>query len=168
LAKLLSLFVDAHQLGSVVLPVDLYYGQEDYVSPDISFFTAAQHGELLSEQKIRLAPPLVVEVLSKSSIKWDREDKRGFISALASGSTGSSTPSRKRSTSSISRPGVCRKRPGDIESAPRLQRPLGTGVRRLTPKQLQDAGQRSGRQGPDAAEGFVRPGGGDHRAELGG
>jgi Uma2 family endonuclease len=78
LSKLLLMFVDQQRLGSIVSPVDLYHSEEDYVSPDISFFTPHQHQELWTEQKIRLAPPLVVEVLSKSSVKWDREDKRGF------------------------------------------------------------------------------------------
>jgi len=78
LSKLLMLFVDERGLGSVVSPVDLYHSEEDYVSPDISFFTSSQTTELMGKQKIRLAPPLAVEVLSKSSVKWDREDKRGF------------------------------------------------------------------------------------------
>ncbi len=82
LVRLMANFVEERQLGSVVAPVDLYYGEEDYVSPDISFFTVEQTRQLMGEQKILLAPPLVVEVLSKSSIKWDREDKRGFYSRL--------------------------------------------------------------------------------------
>ncbi|MFI5268248.1 MAG: Uma2 family endonuclease [Chloroflexota bacterium] len=78
LCALLWVFVNERRLGAVVSPVDLYYSEEDYVSPDISFFNLAQHGQLLDQQKIRLAPPLAIEVLSKSSVKWDREDKRGF------------------------------------------------------------------------------------------
>lgn len=65
-------------LGGIVAPVDLYYGEEDYVSPDISIFTPEQHRQLVDAQRIGIPPLLVVEVLSKSSITWDREDKRGF------------------------------------------------------------------------------------------
>jgi len=78
LAKLLMFFLEEQPLGFIVSPVDLYHSEEDYVSPDISFFTMAQHEQLLDQQKIRLAPPLAIEILSKSSVKWDREDKRGF------------------------------------------------------------------------------------------
>ena len=78
LSALLWYFVNEHELGAIVSPVDLYHSEEDYVSPEISFFTALQVASLLDQQKIRLAPPLAIEILSKSSVKWDREDKRGF------------------------------------------------------------------------------------------
>jgi Uma2 family endonuclease len=77
-AFLLSSFLKGKRLGMLVAPVDLHYDKENYVSPDLSFFTTEQ-GRLLRDAEFsELPPPLVVEVLSKSSIKWDREDKRGF------------------------------------------------------------------------------------------
>lgn len=44
----------------------------------LSIFTIDQNRQLIDAQKIRIPPILVAEVLSKSSFKWDREDKRGF------------------------------------------------------------------------------------------
>jgi len=77
-AELLREFLKGKHLGVVTGPVDIYYAEQSYVSPDLTFVTAEQAGQLRNAQEIRIPPPLVVEVLSKSSIKWDREDKRGF------------------------------------------------------------------------------------------
>ncbi|HEX6512604.1 MAG TPA: Uma2 family endonuclease [Chloroflexota bacterium] len=77
-AELLHRFLGGKGLGRVVGPVDLYYSEREYVSPDVCFVTEEQFGQLKDAQEVRIPPPLVVEILSKSSVKWDREDKRGF------------------------------------------------------------------------------------------
>ncbi len=76
--QLLGHFLSGKRLGRVLGPVDLYYAETDYVSPDVCFIREEQFAELRDSQAVRVPPPLVVEVLSKSSIKWDREDKRAF------------------------------------------------------------------------------------------
>ena len=78
MGELLGQFVSERRLGQIVHPVDLYYDEENYVSPDLSFWTSEQVPLALEAERLEFAPPLVVEVLSKSSVKWDREDKRGF------------------------------------------------------------------------------------------
>jgi len=78
MVDVLSRFLRGKKLGRLLAPVDLYYAEDSYASPDLCFVTEAQFGQVRDEQALRIPPPLVVEVLSKSSIKWDREDKRGF------------------------------------------------------------------------------------------
>lgn len=75
-AWLLSTFLHGKRLGVVVGPVDLHYDEKNYVSPDLSYFDHEQARLLKDADYSELAPPLVVEVFSKSSIKWDWEDKR--------------------------------------------------------------------------------------------
>ena len=80
--ELLATFLRGKKLGRVLGPVDLYYSQHTYVSPDLCFVTTEQFARLRAEQDVRIPPPLVVEILSKSSVKWDREDKRRFYAAF--------------------------------------------------------------------------------------
>ncbi|HEY8694524.1 MAG TPA: Uma2 family endonuclease, partial [Chloroflexota bacterium] len=77
-AWLLRSFLLGKRLGVVMGPVDLHYDETNYVSPDLSFFSREQARQLRDAEYSDVPPPLVVEVLSKSSIKWDREDKRRF------------------------------------------------------------------------------------------
>lgn len=77
-AWLLGSFLRGKRLGVVVGPVDLHYDETNYVSPDLSVFSMEQASQLREAKYSDIPPPLVVEVLSKSSIKWDREDKRRF------------------------------------------------------------------------------------------
>lgn len=78
MAELLNRFLRGKKLGRVLAPIDLVHSETTYVSPDLSFVTEEQFAVLKDEDASKLPPPLVVEVLSKSSLKWDREDKRGF------------------------------------------------------------------------------------------
>ena len=78
LSALLDAYLSGQSTGVIVHPVDLYYDERNYVSPDLAYFTHDQDRTLLDAGRIELPPPLVVEVLSKSSVKWDRDDKRRF------------------------------------------------------------------------------------------
>jgi Uma2 family endonuclease len=68
-------------LGEVVGPIDLYRDEGNYVQPDLSFFSTDQV-PLLTEQAIRVPPRLVVEILSPSTARLDREDKRRWYAEL--------------------------------------------------------------------------------------
>jgi Uma2 family endonuclease len=82
LVRLLGNYVDRHDLGTIVEPIDLYRDEVNYVEPDISYFTSDQSVQLEEEQTIRLVPPLVVELLSPSTARKDRETKRRWYADL--------------------------------------------------------------------------------------
>jgi Uma2 family endonuclease len=81
LGGLLHLHVYERGLGVVVGPIDLYRDEVNYVQPDISFFSTDQV-PLLTEQEIRVPPRLVVEILSPSTARLDREDKRRWYAEV--------------------------------------------------------------------------------------
>jgi len=68
--------LDKHACGEAYLaPFDVHFGVNDVLCPDLSFFlTDRLH--LLSDRGAEGAPDLVVEVLSPSTARRDRKDKR--------------------------------------------------------------------------------------------
>lgn len=74
-AKLLEEFVTAGELGEVFLsPLDVILTQYQVVQPDV-FFIAKARLKLVTD-RVRCAPDLAVEVLSKGSRRRDRVDKK--------------------------------------------------------------------------------------------
>jgi Uma2 family endonuclease len=75
LARILSSFVRAHQIGRVlVAPVDVLFSEYDVVEPDVLYVSSAR-AERLAKSYVAGAPDLVVEVLSPSSRRVDRTKK---------------------------------------------------------------------------------------------
>lgn len=56
-------------------PFDIHLGESDVLCPDLSFFTQ-ERCHLLSDRGAEGAPDLVIEVLSPSTARRDRKDKR--------------------------------------------------------------------------------------------
>jgi len=68
--------VEAGKLGEVFYaPIDVVLDLENVVQPDLVFVSAANAG-LLERRGIMGVPDLVVEVISPSSLRRDRYDKR--------------------------------------------------------------------------------------------
>jgi len=72
---LLRPFVDAHALGRVMLPMDVVFGEGDYLIPDLTFVRGDRSGVITSKY-VQGAPDLVIEVLSPSTRSRDRGIKR--------------------------------------------------------------------------------------------
>jgi Uma2 family endonuclease len=81
LSAVLENHVHERDLGEVLTPIDLYRDEVNYVQPDLSYFSKDQV-PLLTDQRIQVPPRLVVEILSASTAKLDREDKRRWYSEL--------------------------------------------------------------------------------------
>lgn len=65
-----------HQLGQVLYaPVDVLFGEGDYLEPDIVFLRS-DHAHYRTRRAIEGPPDLVVEILSPSSARQDRGIKR--------------------------------------------------------------------------------------------
>jgi Uma2 family endonuclease len=76
LATVLDAFVVRHGLGWVMpAPVDVLFGDGDYVQPDV-VFVRRENGESITDRGIEVPPDLVVEVLSPSTALRDRGLKR--------------------------------------------------------------------------------------------
>jgi Uma2 family endonuclease len=68
--------LDANPSGEAYLaPFDVHFGETDVLCPDLSFFSPERRA-LLSDRGAEGAPDLVVEVLSPSTARRDRKDKR--------------------------------------------------------------------------------------------
>ena len=68
--------VEAHKLGEVFFaPVDVVLDEKNVVQPDLVFVSTANAG-LLERRGIMGAPDLVVEIISPTSLRRDRYDKR--------------------------------------------------------------------------------------------
>lgn len=64
------------EMGKIYLaPFDVHLGETDVLCPDLSFFSRGRC-DLLSERGAEGAPDLVIEVLSPSTARRDRKDKR--------------------------------------------------------------------------------------------
>lgn len=69
-------FVDENDLGEVFLaPCDVVLSETDVVQPDI-LFVSKERSYIITEDNIRGAPDLVIEVLSPSTAQRDRTLKR--------------------------------------------------------------------------------------------
>jgi Uma2 family endonuclease len=76
LTLLLGNFVMQHDLGELLVgPVDVLFGDQDYLEPDLVFVQNARM-EVMKRRGIEGAPDLVVEVLSRSTAARDRGIKR--------------------------------------------------------------------------------------------
>lgn len=75
LAKLLEEFVTERKLGEVFLsPLDVILSQRQVVQPDV-FFISKPRLNLVTD-RVRCAPDLTVEVISKGRSRRDRVDKK--------------------------------------------------------------------------------------------
>jgi len=75
LNKLLSDFVESRQLGEVLYaPVEVVMAEDNVAQPDVLFIAKENAG--IIKARIEGAPDLVVEILSPSSIRRDRYEKR--------------------------------------------------------------------------------------------
>ncbi len=75
LASALRSVVRAHGLGEILVsPIDVVLSQTDVVQPDI-IFVAAVNRQIIGDAAIHGAPDLVVEVLSPSTLRLDRQHK---------------------------------------------------------------------------------------------
>lgn len=76
LSRLLDDFVEEHDLGEVfIAPCDVVLSETDVVQPDI-LFVSKERSYIITEDNIRDAPDLVIEVLSPSTAQRDRTLKR--------------------------------------------------------------------------------------------
>jgi Uma2 family endonuclease len=68
-------YVKAH--GGIVLvsPIDIVFDDENVLQPDVVVFTAARRHHVRLDEAIRVAPDLVVEVLSSGTAANDRGRK---------------------------------------------------------------------------------------------
>jgi Uma2 family endonuclease len=72
-----ALFVRERRIGEVfVAPYDVVLSETDVVQPDLLFIRADRVGEIVRERAVHGAPDLLVEILSPSSLKRDRWQKR--------------------------------------------------------------------------------------------
>jgi Uma2 family endonuclease len=72
----LETFIRAHGVGELYFaPVDVLFGEGDYLEPDL-VFVRADRTEILAERGIEGVPDLVVEVLSPKTKARDRKLKR--------------------------------------------------------------------------------------------
>jgi Uma2 family endonuclease len=68
--------VEAHKLGEVFFaPVDVVLDETNVVQPDIIFVSTASAG-ILDRRGVMGAPDLAVEIISPTSLRRDRYDKR--------------------------------------------------------------------------------------------
>lgn len=75
LVKALVNYVDDHELGEVfVSPIDVVFSRHDVVQPDLLFVRKENAGEVYGAN-LKIAPDLVVEVLSISNRKHDEVRK---------------------------------------------------------------------------------------------
>ena len=76
LANLLDDFVENHDLGEVfIAPTDVVLSETDVVQPDI-LFVRKERSHIVTDDNIRAAPDMVIEVLSPSTAQRDKTLKR--------------------------------------------------------------------------------------------
>lgn len=75
LFALLRDFVRKHKLGRVfAAPVDVVFSDFDVTVPDI-LFVSRERAQIITEENVRGAPDLVIEILSPSTAEMDRKTK---------------------------------------------------------------------------------------------
>ena len=76
LFRIIDRHVTAHRLGKVFFaPVDVVLGAENTVQPDIVFIATA-NADIIQRRAIFGTPDLLVELVSPSSVRRDRYDKK--------------------------------------------------------------------------------------------
>ena len=76
LATQLRLFVRRHRLGRVYhAPCDVLLSEHDVVQPDVLFVSNERAGILADGKNVKGAPDLVIEILSKSTRRFDEDTK---------------------------------------------------------------------------------------------
>jgi Uma2 family endonuclease len=79
----LLLFADNNSLGRIyIAPVDLALSLVDVVQPDI-LFVAKNRMQIVAKKNIVGIPNLIVEVVSSSSSRWDRQEKLNLYQRYA-------------------------------------------------------------------------------------
>lgn len=72
----LNSFVEEHALGNVFIgPIDVLFGDEDFIEPDAVFVRRERDG-IISDRGIEAAPDLIIEVASPATAYQDRMLKR--------------------------------------------------------------------------------------------
>ncbi|MGQ9557807.1 MAG: Uma2 family endonuclease [Desulfurispora sp.] len=75
LQKHMDRFVESHNLGEVLYaPVDVYLSEKDVLQPDIIFISRGRLA-IITEENIKGAPDLVVEILSPATARYDKVTK---------------------------------------------------------------------------------------------
>src|ERR1041384_2899629 len=59
-------FAEAHGLGEVFAPIDVLFGEGEYLEPDLVFVSRDRMG-IVSDRAAEAAPDLVVEILSPTT-----------------------------------------------------------------------------------------------------
>lgn len=95
LYRLLGNYIEANDLGILLMDVDTICGEHDVRRPDIFFFTKARR-RFIGEKAIEGPPDLAVEVISPGSERADRRDKFKLYAAGRSSTTGSWIRNRRR------------------------------------------------------------------------
>lgn len=76
ISRQLSTVVKEKKLGKVVVaPMDVYLDEENVYQPDI-LFISKDNLNIIKIGKVRGVPDLIIEILSKRTEKYDREDKK--------------------------------------------------------------------------------------------
>jgi Uma2 family endonuclease len=76
LYRMIGNFLDTHPLGRVfIAPADVHLSDLNVYQPDLLFVRKENHS-IIEEHGIEGAPDLVVEILSKTSVKYDLGVKR--------------------------------------------------------------------------------------------
>ena len=83
LTSVLHTYVEGHSLGEVYCaPIDLVLSMVDIVQPDL-LFVAKHRMRIIAEKNIIGIPNLIVEIVSPSSIRRDREEKLNLYQRYA-------------------------------------------------------------------------------------
>ena len=78
LGTLLNRFVEAAQIGEVFFPpCDVVLSDSDVVQPDL-LFVSHERSHIITEENVRGAPDLVIEILSPATAARDRTFKRSL------------------------------------------------------------------------------------------
>lgn len=75
IGRLIGNYLDDHPVGEVMIaPSDVELSEEDVYQPDL-YFVSRERLDIFDQQGAKGAPDLVVEILSPSTAKLDRETK---------------------------------------------------------------------------------------------
>src|SRR5262249_27114250 len=78
LFRLIDRFVTTNNLGDVFYaPVDVVLNEENTVQPDLVFIARA-HASMIQRRAIFGVPDLLIELVSRSSLRRDRYDKKAL------------------------------------------------------------------------------------------